>query len=68
MNSLRVFIPPPLRNVLATTGVLPGDNYIPMRPWAAGFPGADKEYELVKEYFQPLEPDTVVVSSDIVQK
>ena len=35
---------------------------------ATGFPGADKEYELVKEYFQLLEPDTVVVSSDIVQK
>ena len=87
VNSFRVFIPPPVRNVLATTGVLPGDDYIPMRDlftspqvsfayergWrqgfaAAGFPGADKEYELVKEYFQPLEPDTVVVSSDIVQK
>jgi len=31
VNSLRVFIPPPVRNVLATTGVLPGDDYIPMR-------------------------------------
>ena len=87
MNSFRVFIPPPLRNVLAITGVLPGGNYIPMRDlftspqvsfayergWrqgfaAAGFPGADKEYELVKENFQLLDPDTVVVSSDIVQK
>ena len=79
INSFRVFIPPPVRNILATTGVLPGDDYIPMRDlftspqvsfayergWrqgfaAAGFPGADKEYEMVKEYFQPLNPDTVV--------
>merc|ERR1712086_156462 len=27
---------------------------------AAGFPGADKEYEMVKEYFEPISPDTVV--------
>lgn len=79
LNSFRVFIPPPVRNVLATTGVLPGDDYIPMRDlftspqvsfayergWrqgfaAAGFPGADKEYEMVREYFEPLKPDTVV--------
>ena len=79
INNLRVFIPPPLRNVLAMTNVLPGDDYIPMRDlftspqvsfayergWrqgfaAAGFPGADKEYEMVKEYFQPVNPDTVV--------
>ena len=81
VNSFRVFIPPPVRNILATTGVLPGDDYIPMRDlftspqvsfayergWrqgfaAAGFPGADKEYELVKEYFASgdLDVDTVV--------
>jgi len=31
INNLRVFLPPPIRNVLSTTGVLPGDDYIPMR-------------------------------------
>jgi hypothetical protein len=77
LNSLQVFIPPPLRPVLSQTGLLPG--YIPMRDlftspsvsfayergWrqgfaAAGFPGADKEYELVKEFFLPIEPKVVV--------
>jgi ubiquinone/menaquinone biosynthesis C-methylase UbiE len=77
LNSLQVFIPPPIRPILSSSGVLPG--YIPMRDlftspsvsfayergWrqgfaSAGFPGADKEYELVKEYFAPLDPDTVV--------
>eukprot|EP00979_Chaetoceros_neogracilis_P017803 scaffold10272_cov276-Chaetoceros_neogracile.AAC.37 len=74
LNSLLVFVPPPLRGVFST-----GNDYIPMRDlftspqvsfayergWrqgfaAAGFPGADKEYELVKEYFTPLNPDVVV--------
>ena len=27
---------------------------------SAGFPGADKEYEMVKEFFAPLNPQTVV--------
>lgn len=27
---------------------------------AAGFPGADEEYKMVKEYFAPLKPETVV--------
>lgn len=66
LNSLQVFIPPPLRPVLA------GSDYVPMRDlftspavsfayergWRqgfarAGFPGPDKEYELVKEFFEP---------------
>ena len=74
INSLRVFVPPPLRGVL-----LPDENYIPMRDlftspqvsflyergWrqgfaAAGFPGADKEYQLVRDFFMPVKPDTVV--------
>lgn len=74
INSLRVFVPPPLRGVL-----LPDENYIPMRDlftspqvsflyergWrqgfaAAGFPGADKEYQLVRDFFAPVKPDTVV--------
>mmetsp|Transcript_10623 Transcript_10623/g.16002 ORF Transcript_10623/g.16002 Transcript_10623/m.16002 type:complete len:419 (-) Transcript_10623:4552-5808(-) len=77
LNSIQVFIPPPLRPVLSASGVLPG--YIPMRDlftspsvsfayergWrqgfaSAGFPGADKEYEMVREFFLPLKPQTVV--------
>jgi SAM-dependent methyltransferase len=75
LNSLLVFVPPPLRGAFSTTD----NDYIPMRDlftspqvsfayergWrqgfaAAGFPGADKEYELVKEYFMPVNPDVVV--------
>lgn len=74
LNSLLVFVPPPLRGVFST-----GNDYIPMRDlftspqvsfayergWrqgfaAAGFPGADKEYELVKEYFMSANPEVVV--------
>jgi len=69
LNSLRVFIPPPLR-------IAGDDAYVPMRDlftspfvsyayergWrqgfqAAGFPGIDKEFELVKDYFSPCTPD-----------
>lgn len=78
LNSLQMFIPPPLRPVLASSGLLP-KQYIPMRDlftspsvsfayergWrqgfaSAGFPGADKEYEMVKEFFIPMNPKTVV--------
>ncbi|GFH46764.1 hypothetical protein CTEN210_03238 [Chaetoceros tenuissimus] len=74
LNSLLVFVPPPLRGALSQ-----GTSVIPMRDlftnptvsfayergWrqgfaAAGFPGADKEYEMVREYFAPLNPDVVV--------
>lgn len=77
LNSLQMFIPPPLRPVLSSSGLLPG--YIPMRDlftspsvsfayergWrqgfaSAGFPGADKEYEMVREFFMPINPKTVV--------
>jgi len=75
LNSLLVFVPPPLRGVFSTAD----NDYIPMRDlftspqvsfayergWrqgfaAAGFPGADKEYELVKEYFMPVNPEVVI--------
>ena len=75
LNSLLVFVPPPLRGAFSTAD----NDYIPMRDlftspqvsfayergWrqgfaAAGFPGADKEYELVKEYFMPVNPEVVI--------
>lgn len=71
VNSLRVFVPPPLRMAGAMAGL--DENYIPMRDlftspavsfayergWrqgfaAAGFPGADEEYKLVREFFEPV--------------
>lgn len=72
LDSLRVFIPPPVRSAMATAGILTSEDYVPMRDlftspsvsfayergWRqnfamAGFPGADKEAEMVREYFQP---------------
>mmetsp|Transcript_48742 Transcript_48742/g.58998 ORF Transcript_48742/g.58998 Transcript_48742/m.58998 type:complete len:389 (+) Transcript_48742:43-1209(+) len=76
VNSLRAFLPPPLRAAFSK-------DYIPMRDlftspavsfayergWrqgfaAAGFPGVDREFELVQEYFTPAvvgKGSTVVV-------
>lgn len=78
VGSLSAFIPPPIRTILASTGIL-GDDYIPMRDlftspsvsfayergWrqgfaSAGFPGPDKEYEMVREFFAPIQPRVVV--------
>eukprot|EP00567_Pseudictyota_dubia_P007923 CAMPEP_0197456072 /NCGR_PEP_ID=MMETSP1175-20131217/42430_1 /TAXON_ID=1003142 /ORGANISM="Triceratium dubium, Strain CCMP147" /LENGTH=419 /DNA_ID=CAMNT_0042990089 /DNA_START=24 /DNA_END=1283 /DNA_ORIENTATION=+ len=82
-NSLRVFIPPPIRSAMATAGLMVSEDYVPMRDlftspsvsfayergWrqgfaAAGFPGPDKEAELVREFFEPVTigagPSTVV--------
>ena len=66
IKSLTPFIPPQLRGVISSSGLLPDSDYIPMRDlftspsvsfayergWrqgfaAAGFPGPDKEYEMV---------------------
>ena len=61
LNQLRVFVPPPLRGMLPNGGdyipmrdlfTSPSVSFAYERGWrqgfaAAGFPGADKEYELV---------------------
>jgi ubiquinone/menaquinone biosynthesis C-methylase UbiE len=80
LNALKPLIPPFLRSILSTTGLLSGDDeYIPMRDlftspsvsfayergWrqgfaAAGFPGVEKEYEMVRDYFHPIQPQVVV--------
>jgi len=72
LNSLRVFVPPPIRSVLTSVGAPLGDEYVPMRDlftspavsfayergWRqgfaqAGFPGADAEFQMARDYFVP---------------
>lgn len=64
-NALRAFLPPPIRAVFSEDYVPMRDLFTSPavsaayeRGWrqsfsAAGFPGIEKEYELVKEYFEP---------------
>lgn len=74
LNQLRVFVPPPLRGILPNGGdyipmrdlfTSPSVSFAYERGWrqgfaAAGFPGADKEYEMVRDFFEPVEPKVVV--------
>lgn len=75
LNSLLVFVPPQLRGAFSSADndyipmrdlfTSPQVSFAYERGWrqgfaAAGFPGADKEYELVKEYFMPVNPEVVI--------
>jgi len=75
LNSLHVFVPPQLRGAFSSADndyipmrdlfTSPQVSFAYERGWrqgfaAAGFPGADKEYELVKEYFMPVNPEVVI--------
>lgn len=79
LKNLQVFIPPPLRPVIMNDDkyipmrdlfTSPSVSFAYERGWrqgfsAAGFPGADKEFEMVQDYFRPvmtdnLNPTTVV--------
>lgn len=73
-NSMLVFVPPPLRRLLPMSEdyipmrdlfTSPQVSFAYERGWrqgfaAAGFPGADKEYDMVRDYFRPINPDVVV--------
>jgi len=66
LDAARVFVPPPLRSLLPNEEYIPmrdlftspAVSFAYERGWrqgfaAAGFPGIDAEYQLVKEYFEP---------------
>eukprot|EP00557_Chaetoceros_sp_GSL56_P008028 CAMPEP_0176491590 /NCGR_PEP_ID=MMETSP0200_2-20121128/8517_1 /TAXON_ID=947934 /ORGANISM="Chaetoceros sp., Strain GSL56" /LENGTH=403 /DNA_ID=CAMNT_0017889037 /DNA_START=104 /DNA_END=1315 /DNA_ORIENTATION=+ len=73
-NSVAVLVPPPLRRFLPMGEdyipmrdlfTSPQVSFAYERGWrqgfaAAGFPGADKEYDMVREYFRPINPDVVI--------
>lgn len=74
INSIRFFIPPPIRGLILPDEnyipmrdlfTSPQVSFLYERGWrqgfaAAGFPGADKEYELVRAFFKPIKPNSVV--------
>eukprot|EP00559_Dactyliosolen_fragilissimus_P005835 CAMPEP_0184858782 /NCGR_PEP_ID=MMETSP0580-20130426/3833_1 /TAXON_ID=1118495 /ORGANISM="Dactyliosolen fragilissimus" /LENGTH=428 /DNA_ID=CAMNT_0027355089 /DNA_START=21 /DNA_END=1307 /DNA_ORIENTATION=- len=74
LDDARVFLPIPLRNVFPSGNsyipmrdlfTSPYVSFAYERGWrqgfaAAGFPGPDKEFEMVQDYFAPVNPRTVV--------
>lgn len=71
LQNLQVFIPPPLRPIIMNNDeyipmrdlfTSPSVSFAYERGWrqgfaAAGFPGADKEFEMVQDYFRPVTAD-----------